>query len=77
MKKVILILVSVVFLTSCVQNKKYIIETPDGTYATDTYSEMNGCIMFKSDCGCGGEPESVKACGNYTIKNNPNYEKAN
>lgn len=74
MKKLILILAAV-FLASCMPNKKYTIDTVDGVFTTDTYTESNGCVIFKSDCGCGGEPQTIKACGNYIIKNNPNYEK--
>ena len=74
MKKLILLVLSVTLLASCVEQRKYTIDTPTGSYSTDNYVEQNGCIMFKSDCGCGGEPESIKVCGNYSIRKN-NYDK--
>ena len=73
MKKAILILVAVLSLTSCMEATKYRIKSGSTDYATNSYQEVNGCVIFKNECGCGGEPKSIKVCGNYTIiKNNQN-----
>lgn len=73
MKKVILSLVVVLSLVSCMQPTKYTIRSGSSDYATNSYQEIDGCVVFKNECGCEGEPKSIKVCGNYTIiKSNQN-----
>jgi hypothetical protein len=73
MKKVILILAVVLSLASCMEPTKYTIRSGSSEYATNSYQEVDGCVVFKNECGCGGEPKSIKVCGNYTIiKSNQN-----
>jgi hypothetical protein len=75
MKKAILILAVVFTLVSCGEPAKYVIRSGSSEYATNSYQEVNGCVVFKNECGCGGEPKSIKVCGNYTIiKSNQNEQ---
>lgn len=73
MKKLILILLVAFVMVSCGQPSKYRIDTPSGSFQTNSYQEIDGCVVFKNECGCGGEAKSTKVCGNYTIiKSNQN-----
>ena len=70
MKKVILSLAIILSMASCMEPTKYRIKSGSSDYATNSYQEIDGCILFKNECGCDGEPETVKICGTYSIIKN-------
>lgn len=77
MKNLFLLLLLSSILVGCGKASKYTIESQGYSYQTNSYSkDADGCIVFKNDCGCGGEPETVTVCGNYSIvKNYQNEDK--
>lgn len=77
MKNLFLLLLLSSILVGCRKVSKYTIGAQGRLYQTDAYSkDSDGCIVFKNDCGCGGEPETVTVCGNYSIvKNYQNEDK--
>jgi hypothetical protein len=74
MKKLIIIF-TLLALASCEQNSKYQISTGDASYFTNAYTKnADGCLVFKNECGCGGDPQIITVCGTYSIVKNPGYE---
>jgi hypothetical protein len=75
MKKLILLLAIGTIVVSCGKPAKYEIRSNGSNYQTNSYStNADGCIVFKNECGCGGEPEVVTVCGDYSIVKNKRYE---
>ena len=74
MKKLILILTTVIVMSSCdrgIGNYKYIIVDNRGVvYYCNLYNETgDGCIMFNDCPGVDNTPgKPTIICGNYTIK---------
>jgi len=76
MKKIIILLFVALIFASCGKPAKYTINSEGGKYWTNSYTkDANGCIVFKNECGCGGDPQSVTVCGTYTIIKNSGHEK--
>ena len=76
MKKIIILLFVASIFASCGKPAKYTINSEGGQYMTNSYTkDANGCIVFKHECDCGGDPQSVTVCGTYTIIKNSSHEK--
>jgi hypothetical protein len=76
MKNLVLLIFISLVITSCGKQAKYTISGEGGQYATDSYTkDANGCIVFKNECNCGGDPQVVTVCGTYTIIKNSSHEK--
>jgi len=76
MKKIIILLFVASIVASCGKPAKYTITSEGNQYLTNSYTkDANGCLVFKNECGCGGEPQVVTACGTYTIIKNSSNEK--
>ena len=76
MKNLFLLLFVFVIFTGCTKPSKYTITTNGVQYWTNSYSkDADGCIVFKNECGCGGDPQTVTVCGNYSITKNSDYIK--
>lgn len=77
MKNIFLLLFALLSFAGCKKASKYTITTNGVQYWTNSYSkDASGCIVFKNDgCGCGGDPETVTVCGNYSITKNSGNEK--
>jgi len=70
MKKVLFIVAVLVLTASCTSKKdyKYMIETPNNYFYTDSYTVKDGCVSFEEECNCteSGKQAST-VCGSYTI----------
>lgn len=76
MKKIIIFASVALIFASCGKQAKYTINGEGGQYVTNSYTkDANGCIVFKNECGCGGDPQVVTVCGTYTIIKNSSNEK--
>lgn len=76
MKKIIILLFVASIFASCGKPAKYTINGEGGQYMTNSYTkDANGCIVFKNECNCGGDPQVVTVCGTYTIIKNSGHEK--
>ena len=76
MKKITILVFAALIFASCGKPSKYTIQSEGGNYMTNSYTkDGNGCIIFKNECGCGGDPQSVTVCGTYTIVKNSSHEK--
>jgi hypothetical protein len=76
MKKIIIFASVALIFASCGKQGKYTINSEGGQYMTNSYTkDANGCIVFKNECNCGGDPQVVTVCGTYTIIKNSSHEK--
>jgi hypothetical protein len=76
MKKITILVLAALIFTSCGKQGKYTISSEGGQYMTNSYTkDANGCIVFKNECNCGGDPQVVTVCGTYTIIKNSSHEK--
>lgn len=70
MKKLLISLSLVLFLTSCndTTNKPYYIKTESNGYWVESYEQVDAnCIKFKSSCICDDGTAEITVCGNYQI----------
>lgn len=75
MKKLSIMLVICLGLMSCRKSTRYEIRSNGSSYHTNSYTtNSTGCIVFKNECGCGGELNVVTVCGDYSIVKNKGYE---
>lgn len=68
--KIVLILLTLISLTSCIDRKEYpyTINTHSNSYNVKSYKLKDGCVTFRVYCGCGDDEYKMHTiCGNYEI----------
>jgi uncharacterized protein YxeA len=76
MKKLIILITSVILMTSCGKTHRYTISNGEQNYGADSYTKNGDCIVFSYTCGCSDDEtksNTITMCGNYTVIENSNY----
>jgi len=72
MKKLVVILA--LALTACNHTNRYRIQSNGENYFTNDYKKSGDCIVFKSECGCSSDENTITVCGAYSIKEFSDYK---